>query len=263
MSVELAHTVYAGPAGSEAIVLIGSLGSDRSMWDPQLPALSTAATVTTVDLRGHGGSPAPHGPYTVADLAEDVLALLDSLGHDRVHLVGLSLGGAVSQWIAAHRPERVLTVSLLCTAAKFGEPAAWTARAETVRREGVASIAPAIVERWLTPEFAAAHPAVVDRCLAMVKATDDEGYAACCEALAGWDFRADLARITAPALVIAGDRDPATTPDDLRVIAESVAGAKLHVVTPAAHVASIEQAEKVSALIREHIANAPIYRTVP
>lgn len=257
MTVELAHTVYAGPAGSAAVVLIGSLGSNRSMWDPQVPALSAVASVVTVDVRGHGGSPAPHGPYRIADLAEDVLALLDSLGHERVHLVGLSLGGAVAQWIAVHRPERVRTVSLLCTAAKFGQPAAWTARAEAVRRDGLASIASAVVGRWLTPQFAAAHPALVDRCLAMVQATDDEGYAACCEALAEWDSRPDLPRITAPALVIAGAQDPATTPDDLRIIAETAARARLHVVTPGAHVASIEQAEEVTALIRDHLTTAP------
>ncbi|WP_425298245.1 3-oxoadipate enol-lactonase [Nocardia abscessus] len=251
--MQLAHTVYSGPSGADPIVLLGSLGSDRSMWEPQIPALSALADVLAVDVRGHGGSPAPAGPYRIAELADDVLALLDSHGLDRVQLVGLSLGGAIAQQIAIEHPRRVRTISLLCTAAKFGEPAAWTARAEAVRRDGVASIADAVVGRWFTGGFAAADPGVVARCLAMIASTDDEGYAACCEALAQWDSRAALSRIAAPALVIAGAQDPATTPDDLRVIAAGVPRARLHVVTPAAHLASIEQADRVTALIREHL----------
>ncbi|MFC3961504.1 3-oxoadipate enol-lactonase [Nocardia jiangsuensis] len=255
--MQLAHTVHPGPSGAEPVVLLGSLGSDRRMWDPQVPALARMASVLTVDVRGHGGSPAPAGPYRVAELANDVLVLLNSRGIDRVHLVGLSLGGAIAQRIAIEHPGRVRTLSLLCTAARFGQPAAWTARAEAVRRDGVAAIAGAIAGRWFTPEYAAANPRVVADCLRMIANTDDEGYAACCEALAQWDSRAALSRITAPTLVIAGAQDPATTPDDLRVIADGVARARLHVVTPAAHVASLEQAGQVTALIRDHL-TAPI-----
>jgi 3-oxoadipate enol-lactonase/4-carboxymuconolactone decarboxylase len=167
--------------------------------------------------------------------------------------VGLSLGGAVAQWIAVHAPSRVHTLTLRCTAAKFGEPQGWLDRAAGVRAEGTASIADAVVGRWFTTGLAERDPGLVDRARAMVSATDDEGYAGCCEALADWDGRADLARISARTLVIAGAQDPATTPTDLLLIADGVANSVLHVLDPGAHLTSIEQAGKVTALLAAHV----------
>lgn len=254
MTVALAHERVEGPsADAETVVLIGSLGSDRSMWNPQIAALSAAVHVLAVDLRGHGRSPVPPGPYSVAELAEDVVALLDSLEVNRVHLVGLSLGGAVSQWLAIHRPERVRTLTLLCTSAKFGEPAQWLDRAAAVRAAGTASLADAVLERWFTPELAARDADLVERHRRMIADTSDEGYAACCEALSEWDSRSDLNRITAPTLVIAGRQDPSTTPEDLKIIADGVAGSTFRVLDPAAHLANVEQAGPVTAAVAAHI----------
>ena len=253
MTVALAHEVIAGPDGAGAVMLLGSLGSDRSMWDPQIAPLSAVATVVAVDHRGHGGSPSPDGPYTIADLGCDVVALLDELDVASAHLVGLSLGGAVFQWIAVHRPERVASLTLLCTAAQFGDPTTWTERAATVRRDGLESIARSIVERWFTPALADRAPELVERSLAMLRGVDDEGYAACCEALAGWDARPDLDRITARTLVIAGDDDAATPPSVMSGLAHGIRGAHLEVVGPAAHLASTEQAGRVTELVLDHI----------
>ncbi|MBY6368231.1 3-oxoadipate enol-lactonase [Rhodococcoides corynebacterioides] len=262
MTVPLAHDLTPAPRpDAPTVVLLGSLGSDRSMWDAQVAALADVASVLTVDVRGHGGSPvtdtdtdtgAPDG-VTVDHLAADVTALLDDLGLGRVRVVGLSLGGAVAQTLAAQHPDRIASLTVLCSAARFGEPDAWTTRADTVRRDGVASIAGSIVERWFTAEYAAAHPDVVDRCVAMVSAVPDEGYAVCCEALSRFDSRPLLGTITAPTLVIAGDRDPATPPESLAVIADGIAGARLEVLSPAAHLAAIERAAEVSALVRAHV----------
>ncbi len=254
MGVELSYRAF-GPTGdAPTVVLLGSLGSDRSMWDPQIVALAAGHEVLAVELRGHGESPSPAGDYTIAELAGDVLALLDRLGRDAVHLVGLSLGGAVAQRIAAYHPTRVHTLTLLCTAAKFGTPQTWLDRAAAVRAEGTGSLAEAVVGRWFTTGLAARDPELVARSRAMVAATPDEGYAACCVALAHWDGRPDLARITAPTLVIAGAQDPATTPGDMRHLAEGIANSVLHVLDPAAHLANVEQAGQVSALITTHIA---------
>ncbi|MEW2018178.1 3-oxoadipate enol-lactonase [Rhodococcus sp. NPDC076796] len=254
MTVALAHERTEGPSpDAETVVLIGSLGSDRSMWNPQIGTLSASVHVLAVDLRGHGQSPVPPGPYSVAELAEDVLALIDSLDLRRVHIVGLSLGGAVSQWIAIHRPERVRTLTLLCTSAKFGEPAQWLDRAATVRAAGTASLAAAVLARWFTPELAARDADLVDRHRRMIADTSDEGYAACCEALSDWDSRVDLNRITAPTLVIAGRQDPSTTPEDLKIIADGVIGSTFRVLDPAAHLANVEQAGPVTAAIAAHI----------
>ncbi|MCA4997877.1 3-oxoadipate enol-lactonase [Tsukamurella tyrosinosolvens] len=253
MTVRLAHDVIAGPAGSGTVVLIGSLGSDRTMWNPQIAPLSGVATVITIDHRGHGGSPAPRGPYTIGDLASDVLALLDTLELDRVHLVGLSLGGAVCQWIAIHRPERVASLALLCTAAQFGDPAKWSARADSVRRDGLGSIADSVILRWFTPALIERDPDLLARSREMLSNVVDEGYAACCDALARWDARADLGRISARTLVMAGDQDQATPPDVMSVLAAGIHGAREEVVGPAAHIASIEQAGTVTRLLLEHI----------
>ncbi|MFI2230047.1 bifunctional 3-oxoadipate enol-lactonase/4-carboxymuconolactone decarboxylase PcaDC [Nocardia testacea] len=253
-SVALSYRA-SGPTGdAPTVVLLGSLGSDRSMWDPQVAALTADHEVLAVELRGHGESPVPAGDYTVAELAGDVLALLDRLGRHAVHLVGLSLGGAVAQRIAAHHPTRVRTLTLLCTAAKFGTPQAWLDRAAAVRAEGTGSLADAVVSRWFTDGLAARDPELIARSRAMVTATPDEGYAACCVALAHWDGRPDLARITAPTLVIAGAQDPATTPGDMRRLADGIANSVLHVLEPAAHLANVEQAGRISALITAHIA---------
>ncbi|OZD04345.1 3-oxoadipate enol-lactone hydrolase [Rhodococcus sp. 06-235-1A] len=261
MTVALAHERTEGPRpDAETVVLIGSLGSDRSMWNPQIGPLSASAHVVAIDLRGHGASPVPPGPYSVAELAEDVLALLDSLDLERVHIVGLSLGGAVSQWIAIHRPERVRTLTLLCTSAKFGEPAQWLDRAATVRASGTASLADAVLDRWFTPELAARDTDLVDRHRQMIVETSDEGYASCCEALSNWDSRADLGRISAPTLVIAGRQDPSTTPEDLKLIADGVAGSSLEVLDPAAHLANVEQSGRITAAIAAHI-GADAYST--
>ncbi|MBY6437018.1 3-oxoadipate enol-lactonase [Rhodococcus kroppenstedtii] len=258
MTVPLAHDLAPAPRpDAPTVVFLGSLGSDRSMWNAQVAALADVASVLTVDVRGHGGSPITDpegtGDVTVADLAADVTALLDGLGLDRVHVVGLSLGGAVAQTLAAQYPERIASLAVICSAARFGKPDAWTTRADTVRRDGVASIADSIVERWFTAEFAAAHPDVVDRSVAMVSAVPDEGYAVCCEALSRFDSRTLLGSISAPTVAIAGDRDPATPPSSLSVIADGVPGARLEVLSPAAHLAAVERAREVSALVRDHV----------
>lgn len=254
MTVELSYDLVPGSGTpGETVVLVGSLGSDRSMWDRQLAGLAEVVDVVAVDLRGHGQSPVPAGPYSIDELSEDVLAVIDSLDRDRVHLVGLSLGGAIVQWIAVHRPARVLSLTLLCTSARFGDPQGWLDRAAAVRADGTESIAQAVLSRWFTPELAAGDADLTAHHRAMISNTPDEGYAAACEALAAWDNRADLGRISARTLVVAGEQDPATTPADLRIIADGVARSTFHVVPNAAHLANVEQAETVTSLIVRHI----------
>ncbi|WP_455657220.1 3-oxoadipate enol-lactonase [Rhodococcus coprophilus] len=256
MTVPLHYTQHGDPA-APTVLLLGSLGSDSTMWVPQIPALVEKWHVLAVDHRGHGhSSPPPDGPYAMADLASDVIALLDSLGLDAVHYIGLSLGGAIGQWIAAHHPERIRSLALLCTAPAFPPSGPWLDRAAAVRTEGVASIAEAVVSRWFSPEFAERHPEVLARYVRMVEATTDEGYAACCEALANWDGRADAAHIVAPTLVIAGAQDPATPPSTMQALADTVAGSEFVVVDPGAHLANVEQPDLVTTLLVEHISRA-------
>jgi 3-oxoadipate enol-lactonase len=222
------------------------------MWDPQVPALAERFRVVTYDTRGHGTSPAPPGPYTVDDLVDDLVALLDELGAERASVVGLSLGGMVGLRLAAREPARVHRLAVLCTSAKT-EPQGFLDRAAAVRAGGTAPLASTVVGRWLTPAYAAAHPDLVARLEAMVAGADDAGYAACCEVVAGIDLRSDLGRIAAPTLVISGAEDQALPPEHQRAIADGVPGAELVSVSPAAHLANLEQPLQITGLLLGHL----------
>lgn len=253
MSVQ-PHYVAEGPADAPVLVLSGSLGSTLRMWDPQVAALSEEYRVVRYDTRGHGSSPVPPGPYSVADLGYDVLALLDLLGVQRAHFAGISLGGMTGMWLAANAPERVDRLALLCTSARLGPPQMWTQRAATARTEGTAALADAVVRRWFTADFAEHEPGTVQRMADMVAATPGEGYAGCCAAIENLDLRADLARITAPTLVVAGAEDHATPPSHAAFIAAGIGGAGLRVVPDAAHLAAWERSTSVNRLLRDHFA---------
>lgn len=246
------HAQVEGAEDAPVLVLSPSLGSTLDMWEPQALALRDHFRVVRYDPRGHGRSPASPGPYQIEDLAGDVLGLLDRLGVPAVHFCGLSLGGMTGMWLAAHSPERIRRLVLCCTAAKL-PPEPWAERAAAVRGAGTASIASTVVTRWLTPSYAAAHPDLVRRLRAMVEAASDEGYAACCEAIQRMDLLDVLPRVRAPTLVLAGREDPATPPEHAQRIAARIPGARLEVLSPAAHLANLEQADAVTKLLLEHL----------
>ena len=244
------HSVQ-GPADAPVVVLSNSLGATRAMWDPQVPALAERFRVVTYDTRGHGATSAPPGPYTLDDLVDDVLALLDRLGAERAHVAGLSLGGMTALRLAAREPQRVHRLAVLCSSAKT-DPQAFLDRATAARADGTASFAAPVAGRWLTPAHAAAHPDLVARLEAMIAGCDDEGYAACAEVVGRVDLRADLGRITAPTLVVSGAEDPALPPEHQRAIADGIAGAELLTLRPGAHLANLEQPRQVSSALLGH-----------
>jgi 3-oxoadipate enol-lactonase len=253
MIVDL-HHVDEGPRDAPALVLSGSLGSTLEMWRPQVAPLTERFRVIRVDHRGHGGSPVPPGPYRIADLAGDVLALLDRLGLDRVAWCGLSMGGMVGMYLASTSPERISTLTLCCTSACFPDTTVWEERIAAVSAGGTAPLAEGVVSRWFTPGWGAAHPDVVAEAQAMVARTPDEGYLACCQALEVWDHRDQLGAIAAPTLVIAGSADPSTPVEPhARTIVAGIRGARLEVLD-AAHLATIEAADEATRLIAEHTA---------
>jgi len=251
-AVEVYHEV-SGPAGAPVVLLSNSLGSSLAMWDPQAAILAERYRVVRYDLRGHGRSPVPAGPYTMPDLAADALALLDRLDVERAHLVGLSVGGMTSLRLAAAAPDRVDRMVLCCTSAHLPPASNWYDRAATVRASGVGAVAETVVGRWLTPAFAASSPALVAELRAMVEATPDEGYAGCCEAIATMDLRPWLHDVVAPTLLVAGADDPATPPEHSEAIAAELADARTVVVGPAAHLANVEQPTAVVQHILEHL----------
>jgi 3-oxoadipate enol-lactonase len=256
-AVALHHEIDGSTTGS-VLLMGGSLGTTLAMWEPQLAVLAGDLRVIRFDHRGHGGSPGPHGPYSIEDLGGDVLALLDRLGLERVSYCGLSLGGMVGQWLAINAPERIENLVLVCTSAHLPPADAWLLRAATVREAGtVAPVVETVLARWFTEPYARRHADVVARHRTMLIGTPAEAYASCCEAIAALDLRAALPRIAASTLVIAGAQDPATPPAHGRAIAAAVPGARLEVLDGAAHLASVERATEVTGLIAGHLRSQP------
>ncbi|MFD8449346.1 bifunctional 3-oxoadipate enol-lactonase/4-carboxymuconolactone decarboxylase PcaDC [Streptomyces coelicoflavus] len=237
-----------GPASAPPLLLGPSLGTSYALWDAVAPELSTAHRVIRWDLPGHGGSPADLiGPgATVADLAELVLALADSLGVERFAYAGVSLGGAVGLHLAVHRPERVSSLAVVCSSAHFNGAKPWQERAARVREEGLARLAESADARWFTPGF------TVPRLVRDHRDADPDAYAACCDALAAFDLRARVGEIAAPTLLIAGREDPATPPVHLRELADAVPGATLTEIPGASHLAPAERPEAVLTALRAH-----------
>ena len=236
------------------MILGNSLGTNLSMWEPQLAALSRSFRVITYDQRGHGESPVPPGPYAISQLGEDVIALIDHLGIERASYVGLSIGGMAGIWLGANAPSRLHRLVLMCTSAHAPPASRWRERVAAVRDAGnTAVIADAVVERWFTPAWSAAHPDRVAAHRAMIAATDPGGYSACCEAIAEMDLRDTLPSVSVPTLVISAAQDLALPPEHQRLIADSIPGARFESITDAAHIASAEQPDAVNRLIEEHL----------
>jgi 3-oxoadipate enol-lactonase len=252
MTAVQVYSEVTGPADAPVLLLSNSLGADLAMWDPQVPALSERFRVVRYDTRGHGRSPVPDGDSTIDDLADDVIALLDRLGVGQANVAGLSVGGMTALRLAVRDPDRVATLSVLCSSAHTGNEQSWLDRAQTVRTQGTGAIAETVIGRWFTPGYAAAHPDLIASLRATFAAHPDEGYASCCAAIAGMDQRADLARITAPTLVVSGAEDTALPPEQQRLIADGIPGARFLSLSPAAHLASIEQAQRVTDALIEH-----------
>ncbi|MCX4703820.1 alpha/beta fold hydrolase [Streptomyces sp. NBC_01373] len=231
----LPHHHVVGPAGAPPLVLAPSLGTSKAVWDPQLPSLTRRFLVLRFDLPGHGGSPSAvlpdpePGRTTVGDLASLVLALADHHGWDRFHHAGISLGGAIGAHLAAHRPDRVASLALVCSSAHFGAAQPWHERSELVRLKGTAPLLETSPSRWFaTADFA--DTPFGRRLLGDLADADPVGYAACCDALAGYDLRPDLAAISAPTLVVGGTLDRATPLEHARELAEGIPHAVLKTV---------------------------------
>ncbi|MET3432979.1 3-oxoadipate enol-lactonase [Herbaspirillum seropedicae] len=250
------HYQLEGDASLPVLVLSNSLGTSLSMWDPQMPQWLQHFRVLRYDTRGHGQSEVTPGECSIAQLGSDVIALLDHLGIAQAHFCGLSMGGSTFMWLAVHHPQRVNKLILCNTGAKIGTAEAWNSRIETVRREGLGAIAGAVVSRWLTPEYAQAHPQQVEALTAMLLATPAEGYAAACAAVRDHDLREAIAGIRAPTLVIAGSGDVPTPPADAQFMRATIPGAQ-YVEFDAAHISNQQQAAAFTQAVVQFLTGQP------
>lgn len=248
------HYVLDGPAAAPLLVLSNSLGTTLDMWEPQVAQLAAQFRLLRYDTRGHGKSTVGPGRYTIARLGRDVVALLDHLHIERAHMCGLSMGGITGMWLALNHPERIDHLVLSNTAAYIGPASNWTSRVATVQRDGLASIAAAVVSRWLTPGFADLHPERVAGLEAMLKATSAEGYVASCLAVRDSDLRTEVANITTPTLIISGSGDLPTPPSDGRFLNMSIPGSTF-MQLDAAHLSNQEQPQRFTDAVRSFLSN--------
>lgn len=254
----IAHTLE-GPADAPVVTLSHPLGATLHLWDAQAARLARRFRVLRYDTRGHGQSAVPPGPYTVDQMAVDLRGLLDALGIERTHVVGLSMGGLVGMAVALAFPQRVRSLALCDTTACYG-PALrpmWEDRIRTAETAGMTDVLiDRTMEIWFTPAFRERERATVDRVRAMLRTTDPAGYAAAIRAIGFVDLTERLGAIHCPTLVVVGEQDPGTTPAMARTIHERIAGSRLLVLPDAMHCSPVEQADLFDRALQEFLAGA-------
>jgi 3-oxoadipate enol-lactonase / 4-carboxymuconolactone decarboxylase len=242
-----------GTPGRPVLILSHSIGTDHAMWEPQIADLLRYFQVLRYDTRGHGASDAPRGDYSIAILGRDVLELADTLKISQFAFCGLSLGGAIGQWIAANSPERVTHLVLANTSPQFGPPANWNTRIETVLKSGMASIEDMAMQRFFSAETLAQNDAYAESIRRLLLTTDPIGYAGCCAALRDADHRAIVQKIKASTLVIVGDRDVSTPwAGHGEVLAREIQGAAV-VHLRAAHLSNLESPHSFTTALLEFL----------
>ena len=247
-----------GPAAAPVVMLSHSLATTMAMWRPQRPALSREFRLLRYDMRGHGETSAPAGPYSFAMLAGDALGLLDHLKIDRAAFVGLSIGGMIGQYLAIHHPERLSCVALCSTTSAIPQAGRemWDQRIAAVEAGGMDGQVQSTLERWFTAAYRAANPDVMDWIAGMIRGTPVAGFVGCGHAIKSLNLTAELKRVKVPTLVMPGEKDPGTPPAVSEVIRDAIPGAEYAVIADAAHLANVEQAaafnDRLLAFLRKH-----------
>jgi len=240
-----------GPAHAPVVTLSHSLATDLSMWDSQVAELSKRYRVLRYDTRGHGGTDAPAGAYTLAELADDARALLRALGISRTQWIGLSLGGMVGQTIALDSAALIAGLCLCDTSSRVPVEARplWAERIKTAMTQGMEPLVEPTIGRWFTSGFVASHKAIVDGVRAMIRRTPPAGYAGCCHAISMLDLTDRISAITQPTLIVVGEEDQGTPVAASRAINERIKGSEVVIIKSASHLSNIEQPQEFTTAI--------------
>lgn len=233
------NVVVEGRRNAPTLMFANSLGTTLDMWAGQTQALGEYFAILRYDTRGHGGSVFTPGPYRIADLADDAIAIMDVLELPQINFCGLSMGGMIGLWLGMNAPTRIRRLVVANSAAQIPPAQLWNDRIAMVRENGMGAIADAVSQRWFTADFIYRQPDTVNVIKRMIVDTPVEGYAACCAAVRDFDVREGMGKIAVPVLVIAGDADPATPPQMTQEIANAIAGSRFESL-PAAHLSNIE-----------------------
>jgi 3-oxoadipate enol-lactonase len=245
-----------GPEGAPWVTFANSLVTSLEMWNEQARALAGRYRVLRYDMRGHGRSDAPKAPYSIAQLAMDAHALWDSLGVDRSHWIGLSLGGMIGVHLAANHPQRFRTFvgTDFRPDANEAYQGVFVERIRVTREQGMAGIVDPTLQRFFTSQFAAANPETIEKFRQMIRTTAVEGHIGCCEAIKGLSEGKNLSRLTMPTLFMGGEYDVGAPPDIMRAMTAVVPGARYVMIEGAGHISNIEKPDRFLAEIESFLA---------
>ncbi|MBU3607750.1 3-oxoadipate enol-lactonase [Polynucleobacter nymphae] len=244
---------FDGPKEGRVLLVANSLMANGSMWDWNVPALADRYRVLRYDKRGHGGSEVSPGPYSIAQLADDAIGLLDALGIEKVHFMGLSIGGMIGQQLGARYPERIYSLSLCNTASEMPPRSLWKERFEIAKTQGIAGLVDGTIKRWFTAPFIERAPAEIEKVRQMILGTNVDGYMACGSAVRDMAQSTMLLKIKTPTLVLSGRYDPACTVEQGIVLNRLIDGSKMVVLEDAAHLSNIEQPAAFNRAVRDFI----------
>ena len=242
-----------GPSDGPVVMFSATMMCTHTIWDKQVAALVPEYRVLRYDTRGHGGSEATTGPYTLDLLADDAVALLKALNIDAAHFVGLSLGGFIGQALACRHPGAVASLVLCDTACQMPPESMWDDRIEAVRREGVGSFPELMVKRWFTDAYRDANPHEMDPIKKMIGAMSIDGMIGCCHAVKNMNNAPILKNIKSPTLIIVGEHDISTPLAAAEVLHSGIKGSELRIIEGAAHVTNFEQPERFNAALLEFL----------
>ncbi len=234
-----------GKKDGPMVVLSHSLASSLKMWEPQMEILRSHFQVLRYDTRGHGQTETTPPPYTLELLAEDAIGLLNGLEIEKVHWVGLSMGGMIGQAIALNHSHRLLSLSLCDTSSKIPDEAQpiWDERIEGVKNIGMKSQLEATMERWFTPAYLSLNPPMLNLIKEEFLATPPEGYMGCASAIRRLNYLNRLSEIQIPTLIIVGEDDPATPLSASEAIHGQIKNSKLVILPSTRHLSNVERAE--------------------
>lgn len=241
-----------GVQNGPVLIFSNSLGTASEMWKRQLPVFETDFSILNYDTRGHGRSVKNVGPYTIDQLGEDVIRLMDALDIEKAAFCGISMGGLIGQWLGVNAADRISKLVICNTAAKIGTAEAWLDRAAQVRQNGMGPIADTTASRWFTQEYVDTNDPFINELIDGLRTADAEGYASCCEALAHADFREKLNTISVPTLVIGGEQDPVTTTVHAAELGKGIPGAIVRNVN-ASHLSNVEASDAFNAAVLEFL----------
>ncbi|MEN7530012.1 alpha/beta fold hydrolase [Cupriavidus sp. DL-D2] len=240
------------------VVLAHALAANLTLWDDTARHLASRYRVLRIDMRGHGGSDAPVGAYTMTRLADDVIAVMDALDIGQAHFCGVSVGGMVGQTLGVRHAERLLSLTLVDTIDHTPMTAhpMWANRIGQAEAHGMKGLQEGTLERWMTQPYRDGHPEAVERIAQMIRATPVQGFVGVAQAILAFDLAEAIRRIRCPTLVVVGDKDEGAPVSMAQSIAEKIPGAKLEVLPDAAHLSFIEQPERFHAVFDVFLGHA-------